>query len=200
MVKKLHRWFIFRRRVKVLSGEISALIEPETKTILDIGSGDGAIGKLIQDSRSGLKVFGIDTMQRPCSSILFQLYDGKQIPFKDNSFDTCMFIDVLHHLPSIKELLEEAKRVSRRYILIKDHLYKNNFEFKILKFMDNVGNKPHGVVLTYNYLKEKEWDIIFNELGLKMVKKKTRIPLYPFPLSLLFGRQLHFVCKLEIAK
>jgi ubiquinone/menaquinone biosynthesis C-methylase UbiE len=186
--------------VKVLSDELIRLINPEVKTILDIGCGEGSIGKLIQDKNRGLKISGIDILERQHCLIPVKLYDGKHIPYNDNSFDAGMFIDVLHHLTDIKEMLAECKRVSRRYIIIKDHQYKTGFDFKILKFMDQVGNKPHGVVLTYNYLKEKEWDILFKESGLKMLQKKVTIPLYPFPFNMLFGRRLHFVCLLEIMK
>jgi hypothetical protein len=109
-----------------------------------------------------------------------------------------MFIDVLHHLTHVREILAEAKRVSARYILIKDHLYANRLDFKILKLMDELGNRPHGVATVYNYLTENEWEIIFRELGLEVVKMKTSIPLYPFPFSLIFGRHLHFITILKI--
>jgi hypothetical protein len=114
-----------------------------------------------------------------------------------------MFVDVLHHLPcreNIKDLLAEAMRVSGKYILIKDHCYKNSFDYNLLKFMDRTGNKPHGVALEYNYLKENEWEMIFDDLGLITVKKKTTMPLYPFPFSLLFGRKLHFIRLMKISK
>ena len=37
---------------------------------------------------------------------------------------------------NIKELLEEARRVSRRYVLIKDHICEGITDHIILKFMD----------------------------------------------------------------
>lgn len=200
MFKQLHHRFVFRRRVKILSAALLPLINPGIKTMLDVGSGDGTISKLMQENNAAIKISGIDIMERQNSLIPVKLYDGKHIPYDDDSFDGSMFIDVLHHLTNIRELLTEAKRVSRKYILIKDHQYKTGFDFKILMFMDKVGNKPHGVALEYNYLKEKEWETIFKDLGLKMINKKTGIPLYPFPFSLLFGRKLHFVCMLEILK
>jgi len=192
--------FVFRRRVKVLSAELLCMISPGIKSILDIGCGDGTISKLIQDHNPLLNISGIDIMQRQDSLIPVELYDGKHIPYGDKSFDCCMFVDVLHHLNEQKEMLSECKRVSRRYILIKDHQYKTVVDFKLLKFMDQVGNKPYGVGLTYNYLKEVEWEMIFKESGLKLLHKKTAIPIYPFPFSMLFGRRLHFVCLLEIVK
>jgi hypothetical protein len=93
--------------------------------------------------------------------------------------------------------LAEAKRVSNKYIIIKDHLWKNKLDYKILEFMDNIGNKPHGVVLEYNYLPEKKWREIFDELGLEVVSMKKSIPLYAFPFSMVFGRELHFVALLK---
>jgi SAM-dependent methyltransferase len=198
MFKQLHHRFVFLRRTKALSRELAAFIDPDVKTVLDIGCGDGTISRLIRDKTPHLKISGIDVMARPHCSIPFTLYDGKHISYGDNSFDACMFIDVLHHLSHIKELLAEARRVSRKYILIKDHLYKSNLDFKTLKFMDAFGNKPYGIRLEYNYLREEEWEMIFRELGLDVVAKNTRIPLYPFPFSLLFGRGLHFISILKI--
>jgi len=158
------------------------------------------VSMLMEDDNPALKISGIDIMPWQNSMIPVELYDGRNIPYVDESFDCCMFVDVLHHLTDIRELLAECKRVSRKYVLIKDHLYKTAFDFGVLKFMDRAGNKPYGVALTYNYLKEEEWDTIFKESGLMVLHKKTAIPLYPFPFSMLFGRKLHFVCLLEIVK
>jgi len=168
--------------------------------MLDVGCGDGTISKIMQDNNPALEISGIDIMARPNSAIPVSLYDGEQIPYNDGSYDAVMFIDVLHHVKQIKKMLEEAKRVSSKYILIKDHLYKTGFDFRVLKFMDRVGNKPYGVALEYNYLKAEEWNAVFRKLGLKKVIEKTNIPLYPFPFSLLFGRRLHVVFLLEIVK
>lgn len=198
MLKQLHYKFVFVRRIKVLYKELSAFINEDSKLILDIGSGDGSISKLIQDNNSAVHIYGLDVMARPSSLITVKSYDGKNIPYNDNIFDIAMFVDVLHHLAHIKELLLEAKRVSKKYILIKDHVYKSKFDFTTLKFMDDFGNKPYGVARVYNYLKEEEWQAIFNDVGLIVVKSKTKIPLYSFPFNLIFGRKLHYISLLQI--
>ncbi len=200
MLKKLHHKLVFQRRTKVLSAALLSLINPRINSLLDAGCGDGTISKLMQEKNPGLEISGIDIIERPNSYIPVRIYDGNKIPYNDDSYDAVMLIDVLHHVKEIKQMLEEAKRVSRKYILVKDHLYKTHFDFRLLKFMDRVGNKPHGVTLEYNYLKEEEWALVFADLGLKRLVEKTDIPLYPFPFSILFGRKLHFVCLLQIVK
>lgn len=188
---------VFLRRINVLSNEISSIMDDSIKKVVDVGCGDGTISSLIASKKKGREFSGIDIMARPTCAIPFKEYDGHHIPYEDNSVDACMFVDVLHHLHHVKELLAEAKRVSNKYIIIKDHLWKNKLDYKILEFMDNIGNKPHGVVLEYNYLPEKKWREIFDELGLEVVSMNKSIPLYAFPFSMVFGRELHFVALLK---
>jgi hypothetical protein len=66
--------------------------------------------------------------------------------------------------------------------------------------MDWIGNRPHGVVLTYNYQNRKQWTEQFSDLRLSKISWTTEIPLYPWPLSLLVGRGLHFVSLLKKTK
>ena len=200
LLQSLHNKYVFQRRIQVLSNEVASVLD-DAKTVLDIGCGDGTISKLSAEKKgNGVKFSGIDVMARPTCAIDFKLFDGYTIPHADNSFDACMFIDVLHHLNHIKEIIAEAKRVSSKYIIIKDHLYKNKFDYDTLKFMDWVGNKPHSVEVIYNFRKEEFWKNLFEELGLEVVIFNKQIPLYPFPFSALFGRDLHFVTLLKVKK
>ncbi len=200
LFQSIHNKYVFQRRIQVLSDEVAAVLN-DSKTVLDIGCGDGTISKLSADKKGGgVKFSGIDVMARPTCAIDFKLFDGHTIPHADNAFDASMFIDVLHHLNHVKEIIAEAKRVSSKYIIIKDHLYKNSFDYDTLKFMDWVGNKPHSVEVIYNFKKEEFWMQLFEELGLEVITFNKHIPLYPFPFSALFGRQLHFVALLKVKK
>jgi len=64
---------------------------------------------------------GCDTHLQPETFIPIVHYDGCNLPFQENYLDTLMIIDVFHHADNPRRLLEEAKRVSRQHILIKDH-------------------------------------------------------------------------------
>ena len=63
--------------------------------------------------------------------------------------------------------------------------------------MDWVGIRPHGVVLPYYYQSRIQWSQYFSEAGLNIRNWNDRVALYPFPFSVVFGRQLHYIALLE---
>ena len=195
-LKQAHGSVVFARRVRVLADSLAATI-PAGSSVLDIGCGDGTIASLIQERNPTVQIQGIEFAPRPACKIPCKPFDGVNIPHEPGSFDVCMFVDVLHHTHGIEPLLAEACRVSRRYVLIKDHLADSTLDFKTLQFMDWVGNRPHGVVLPYNYQNTTEWLRHFSNTGLKVIERQDKIAIYPFPFSLAFGRKLHFIALLE---
>jgi SAM-dependent methyltransferase len=170
---------------------------PDHISILDIGCGEGTISRMIMDSKQGITYQGIDIKARPTCAIPYQTFDGAHIPYSDGTFDAVQFVDVLHHTDNIKELLQDSLRTSKKYLIIKDHLYKSSLDFSILKFMDWVGNAPHGVEVIYNFKKEAYWMQLFDELGLEVVTYNKHIRLYPSVFNLIFGRELHFITVLK---
>lgn len=193
----LHNKLIHNRRIHVLQEEINTIIPKGTKSILDIGCGDGLIDCLLRSKQSALKIQGLEILKRNNCLIPCKYFNGKKIPYKDNSFDLCMMVDMLHHTSNINTLLEETQRVAKKYILIKDHTYSNKFEFYILKFMDWIGNKPYGVKLVYNYQKKTEWKEIFKNNKLNEVLWNENLPLYPYPINYIFGRKMHILVLLK---
>ena len=196
LIKNLHHQYVFLRRINVISTEIARQL-PDNISILDIGCGDGTISKLIMEKKKGITYEGIDIMARPECAIPYKTFDGLHVPYSDNAFDATQFVDVLHHTHQIKELLQDALRTSKKYLIIKDHLYNNSFDFATLKFMDWVGNAPHGVEIIYNFKNEKFWMNLFDELDVEIVSINKRIPLYPSVFNMIFGRGLHFIAVLK---
>jgi SAM-dependent methyltransferase len=195
-IGKWHHRFVFRRRVRVLAQMLAEQI-PERASVLDVGCGDGTIGSLIQELRPDVAIQGIEFLMRPGCKIECRSFDGSTLPFPDGSFDVCLFVDVLHHTRDPLVLVREAVRVSRSSVLIKDHLDENFMDHITLRFMDWVGNRPHGVVLTYNYQSSKQWNEHFSNCGLTQAYCTKELPLYPPPFSLLLGRGLHFISLLK---
>jgi SAM-dependent methyltransferase len=191
-----HRALVSPRRTHILAGLLAAQIPPRA-SVLDIGCGDGTIGSLLAQRRPDIAIQGVEFLARPECKIECRAFDGVSLPFPDGSFDLCLFVDVLHHTQDPGVLLREAARVSRSWVLLKDHLDENVFDHLTLRFMDWVGNRPHGVVLTYNYQSRRKWEKYFFKCGLAEMNWSTQVPLYPVPMSLLAGRGLHFVSLLR---
>ena len=196
LIQAFHEKSIFVRRVNVLSKRLSEQI-PKNADVLDVGCGDGSIASEIHRLRPDVTVRGIDVLVRPVTKIKVMPFDGITFPFENNTFDVVMFVDVLHHTEEPERLLREALRVSRSYVLLKDHCRDGLFAQHTLRLMDWVGNASHGVSLPYNYWSEKHWKAELHKLGMKAEEWTNKLGLYPFPLSLLFERKLHFIALLR---
>lgn len=196
LVTRVHARLVFPRRVRVLAKVLDSLL-PDRSIVLDLGAGDGLLAHQLLQARPDLSIRGLDVLLRPVTHIPVALYDGLSIPAPDASVDYAMLVDVLHHAEAPELLLREAARVSRRGVVIKDHLAENALDDATLRLMDWVGNAGHGVHLAYQYWPRKRWFHTFEQLHLEPVTWTERLGLYPFPASLLFGRGLHFAARVE---
>jgi len=190
-----HGGYVHPRRVRVLVECLADLLPAEGR-VLDVGSGDGWISKLLMERRPGLAIQGIDTLVRERAHIPISHFDGQRLPFDDDAFDVLMFVDVLHHTDDPSTLLRESARVARDAVVIKDHTLSGPLAGETLRFMDRIGNTRHGVALPCNYWPEQRWLSAFDEIGLSVQHWQAKLGLYPWPASLLFDRSLHFVARL----
>jgi SAM-dependent methyltransferase len=198
VVDKVHNGYVSKRRVRVLSNKFAHLI-PQNSKVLDVGCGDGEMDSLVLKQRKDLTIVGIDVLMRPQTLIKVEKFDGETIPFEDKEFDVVTFVDVLHHTNDPYILLREAQRVSKKYIILKDHTKNGLLANNTLRFMDRVGNAKHGVVLPYNYWKHNQWLEAFQTLKMKIEVWDGKLGLYPFPANLVFERSLHFIAKIAVS-
>jgi len=88
--------------------------------VLDFGCGWGRLSKIL--SVNGCEVFGVDIVPQAIERAqeyvpqgVFQVYDGKELPFPDGSFDGILTWTVLQHIPreeiglTVSELLRVLK-------------------------------------------------------------------------------------------
>ena len=198
LVGRVHGRTIGQRRIQRIAAQLAPLLLPKAR-VLDVGCGDGLLAARILEARPDLEIVGIDVLARPRAFIPVQLFDGQTIPFDNGSFDAVMFVDVLHHTDDPSILLREARRVSRDVVLIKDHYSDGVGAHLTLRLMDWVGNAPHGVRLPYNYWSRSRWRSAWQQEHLGVSQLTTKLALYPWPLSVLFDRSLHFVAELKVA-
>jgi SAM-dependent methyltransferase len=196
LVGKLHGKVVFERRIAVLAEKLAAMLAPGSR-LLDIGCGDGQVAALLREAVPGLKVEGVEVHPRDACAIPCRYFDGFHLPFPDRSFDCCLLVDVVHHMENPLPLLRDACRVSRKFLLIKDHLAENALDHWTLRLMDWVGNRPHGVTLPYAYLSAAQWQALYQQLDLSAERTISDLPLYPGVFSRVFGRNLHFISLLK---
>lgn len=196
-IESVHRIAVYSRRINVLTHNMAPLL-PANASVLDVGCGDGMLTNRISQAGSGINVEGLDTLIRGRTYIPVSRFDGARIPRKDKSVDVVSFIDVLHHTMDPLVLLSEAKRVSRRFIVIKDHTREGFMASATLRFMDWVGNSHHGVPLPYNYWSLRQWRDAFEELEMSVEHWNNKLDLYPAAADWLFGRSLHFITRLKV--
>jgi SAM-dependent methyltransferase len=192
-IEKIHDTYIKNRRAFILHEKLKELIPNSALSVLDVGCGDGAVAKHLMQSKPGLKIDGIDPLVRPGAEIPITEFDGQNLPFKSESYDYCMFVDVLHHANDPFILLKEAVRVAKHGIIIKDHKLEGALAKETLKFMDDTHNRRYGVSLPYNYWTPHEWKVAFEKLRLSAAKYQGRVNLYPIWADWIFGRKLHFI-------
>lgn len=194
-VGRVHNRAIMQRRVRILA-EYMARLLPHDLDVLDIGCGDGRIGRAVMDLRPDVRVHGIDVMLRPTTAIPVDRFDGEHIELPDRGVGAVMMVDVVHHAYNPVALITEAARVSAHALVIKDHLRDGFLARTTLRAMDWVGNAPHGVVLPYNYLTRGEWDDAFKTAEVTIDAWEGALGLYPGPASYVFDRGLHFAARL----
>jgi SAM-dependent methyltransferase len=192
----LHDKFVVHRRVHILAAWFAQLI-PQQARVLDVGCGDGSLSATLLAKRPDLMVRGVDVLLRDRTHIPVELFDGFKLPFDDGSFDAVLFSDVLHHTKDPLVLMREARRVTTRRVIVKDHFREGAGAQLRLRFMDWVGNARFGVSLPYNYWTESQWAVAWQGVGLRPVEVVTSLRLYPLLADWIFGARLHFVALLE---
>jgi SAM-dependent methyltransferase len=190
LLSLIHGGVIHPTRVKNLARGLGELLESGS-SLLDVGCGDGRLAALLQDQCGLDQAEGVDVLVRSEVAIPVRVFDGRCLPWPDQSWDYVMAVDVLHHVEDQQALLTEMLRVARRAVLLKDHLCENAFDRWMLLKMDGVGNDRHGVAVPGRYLSHDQWQALIDSAGGKVETFRDRVPIYPWPLSMIFGRGLH---------
>ena len=198
LLKAIHEP-VYEHRLDVLSDLITAQLR-ENDRVLDIGCGGGMLGHRILNHGgcpAGVLVAGVEKFQRGGEPIDVTAYDGDRMPFDNDSFDVVILADVLHHVEDELQLLRDALRVARRFVIIKDHKPDGLLARPRICFLDWAANNPYGVKCLYRYHTRPEWTQIYDQVGLRVVAEEETIDLYPPVFNELFGKRLQYFAVLE---
>lgn len=170
----LYEWIfnpVYRKRV---AGYVAAMCDDNSR-VLDVGCNDGTVAMLIKAAKPSLRIEGLDIQGNVPCKIRRAIYDGKRMPFPDNSFDVVVAVDVLHHTTDMLPVLKEMKRVAKKYVIIKDQVARGPVTRGLLALCDIAANFHYGIRCTFNYPSNAEWYDYFRKAGLRLVEEPKRL-------------------------
>lgn len=153
-------------KINRLSIPINPLIRG--KEILDIGCGSyqSRYNPILTKRRVGIDPSrkAIEEARRLYPQSLHVVGTALKLPFKDKSFDASLLLFVLHHIPyeNWGEVLKEATRVTRKTIIIYDHVRHEKPLFSFLQMSYwKIFDGGHA------YLLEEEWKRVLKPFKIK---------------------------------
>ena len=159
-----------QKRAKLVVGRIFPHIK-HAKRILDIGCGTGHVADLLIET--GKKIVPVDISNKSLvGSIKPIIYDGKHLPFPDQSFDTSLLLMVLYHTPDPSVVLSEAARVGKEIVVI-ETVYKKLFDKIITVLFDSLGNLQPKFYWN-SYHKDEDWKTFFESKGYEIEATQYR--------------------------
>ncbi|MFH2020331.1 MAG: methyltransferase domain-containing protein [archaeon] len=162
---------VYKKRL----AKIVASMIKDNSYVLDFGCYDGSTAMLIMKYNPTLKIVGVDIQDNQTAKIQRKIYDGKKIPYPDNTFDLVMSLDVLHHTTDIPKHLKEMQRVSKKYVLIKDHAVYSFFSDLLIRFSDYSSNLPYDIKCVFNFPSPDKWMRMFKACGLKIIDQPKNL-------------------------
>lgn len=147
---------LVEKRDREIMERLETMIRPLDR-VLDVGCGSGRLSKKIM-KKTGARMEGADVTTYPDAEISTALFDGKNLPFQNETFDGVIILDVLHHAKNARELLDECIRVSRNYVIIKDHYYENERQLQRLRIADSIGNFAENIPTPFYFWKKSDWE------------------------------------------
>ncbi len=169
--------------------------------VIDVGSGDGYLGAVFQTFRPQTRVTGVETHVRSLTRPGFEpvVYDGRHLPFADRSFDVAVVSNVLHHADDQQALFAETCRVTRRRVIIKDHLAAGALDRWKLAALDIAGNRRFGADTQGDYLNRAQWTAMFATVPSAQVTWFEGLSFRKGLLEAAFGNELEVLFAVELA-
>lgn len=188
-VNAFHQKVAHSRRIDILSTYLVACFKDivgqrEMVKCLDVGCGDLSIMKRIANgvpatSWECLDIYDLPEHLRTSPEwSCYKKFNGRELPFADNSIDILLFCDMLHHAnKNIPSLLKEAHRVGTT-VVVKDSFEYSLYSRAVLQLMDIIGNWGYGVPLPDRYFTIDSFKALCVETGFRITRLDIGIQIY----------------------
>ena len=157
------------RRAENFVSLFSEFIPPQAK-VLDIGGGWGFYAEPLRRFRD-CEVTVLDVVEPGFRKVPVVTYGGERIPFPDQSFDVSLLVTVLHHVRSPEKVLEEARRVTRRFVIVVEDLY-HHWAGRLWTILRDSLYTLEFVGHPRQFRRKEEWRECFKALGFRMTSEK----------------------------
>jgi ubiquinone/menaquinone biosynthesis C-methylase UbiE len=134
--------------------------------VLDVGAGDCRLAARIQQ-KMGCTVVPVDVENFNQTSLKLTLFDGKTLPFEDNSFDAVLLIFVLHHAEDAAAVLAEARRVSRSRVIVLEDVTTSWWDRTMFRGFHRWLAWSEKISYPYHEKRPAEWTELAASLGLR---------------------------------
>ena len=133
--------------------------------VLDIGAGDCRLAVRLKE-KANCTVVPVDVENFNQTDLKLIMFDGKRLPFEDNSFDAVLLVFVLHHAEDAKAVLEEARRVSRDRIIVLEDVTSSWWDRMMFRGFHHWLVWSEKISYPYHENRPHQWTQIANGLGL----------------------------------
>jgi len=167
---------VYRKAADRMANDCRGFIN-KGDSILDLGCGSAIVSRKFERFFQA-KMMGIDIIDNRVEKIDFKLFDGKTLPFEDKSFDDVLIAYVLHHCQEPLETLSEAKRVTKRHIVVYEDMpdgWWGKFRCRVHGNLFNIFFQKNSAQC--KFLNQAGWEQAFKKLGLKLIfEEKVSLP------------------------
>ena len=142
----------------------------KTEKVLDVGAGTCNICEILRER--GTEIASLDVRNLSfVDGISPIIYDGRKMPFGDKSFDVALILTTLHHTIEPQVVLQEARRVARKIIIIEE-IWENEVHKRLTFLLDSLLNLEF-INHPHSNKKDVEWRVLFYQLGLRLKETKA---------------------------
>lgn len=142
------------------------------ETVIDIGAGSCQIDAEIKN-RLSCQITPIDIVDYNRTDLKLIRYNGREIPFPDDFFDSGLLVFVLHHARNFQELFDEAKRVARSRIIVVEDTPRNFLERIAWRIWDYLLNLGHDLRPAMSAKSVRQWQEFFASNDMKIVEQQN---------------------------
>lgn len=192
----LHHVAVQVPRTELLTRALAPLVG-RADSLLDVGSGDGAVGEAVGREAGATTIEGVDVWVQGHARLKTRRYDGAVLPYDDDAFEVVLVSDVLHHTRDPLALLLEAARVASRAVVVKDHFAFGRASRALLLALDITANRRYGIEVVGEYFSPRAFVDLTERAGLEIRALAWPLHVHRAPLRWLTRSELQFAARLE---